>query len=131
MGPVRMKLFASSTAPDTDFTAKLVDVFADGRALILCEGIVRARYRNGMDRPEFMQPGNVYPFDIEVGHTAVRLQAGHRLRLEISSSNSPRYDVNPNTGGQIATERTPVRATQRILHSDEWVSTLILPVIDR
>ena len=131
MGPVRVKLFASSTATDTDFTAKLVDVFADGRALILCEGIVRARYRNGLDRPEFMQPGNVYPLDIEVGHTAVHLQAGHRIRLEVSSSNSPRYDVNPNTGGPVATERAPVRATQRILHSADAVSTLILPVIDR
>ena len=129
MGPVRVKLFASSTAPDTDFTAKLVDVFPDGRALILCEGIARARYRNGLDRPELMQPGIIYPFAIEVGNTAVRFQSGHRIRVEISSSNSPRYDVNPNTGRTIATESNPVRAAQRVFHGKDDASALMLPVI--
>ena len=130
MGPVKVTLYASSSARDTDFTAKFVDVFPDGRALILCEGIVRARYRNGLDRPELMQPGTVIPFEIEVGNTAVRLQRGHRIRLELSSSNSPRYDVNPNTGRPIATEKEPVKANQEVLHRADAASTLMLPVIE-
>lgn len=131
MGPVKMRLFASSSAPDTDFTAKLVDVFEDGRALILTEGIVRARYRNGLDRPEPMRPGAVYPFDIDMGHTAVRFGAGHRIRLEVSSSNAPRFDVNPNTGRPIANERNPVTAEQTVLHREGAASCLILPVAGR
>jgi putative CocE/NonD family hydrolase len=129
MGTVKVRLYASSTAPDTDFTAKLVDVFPDGRALIVCEGIVRARYRNGFDKPERLQPGAVCPFDIKVGDTAVRFQTGHRIRLEISSSNFPRYDANPNTGGDIATECDPVPATQKVFHGRAHPSALILPVI--
>ncbi len=129
MGQVRVQLYAASTAPDTDFTAKLVDVFPDGRALIVSEGILRARYREGLDREVLMQPGTVYSLPIEVGQVAVRFHAGHRIRLEISSSNAPRYDVNPNTGREIATERNPVPATQRIRHDAEHRSALILPVI--
>jgi putative CocE/NonD family hydrolase len=129
MGQVRARVYASSTARDTDFTAKLVDVFPDGRALIVCEGILRARYREGIDRPKLLQPGEVYPFDIELGPTAVSFQPGHRIRLEISSSNAPRYDVNPNTGGNIATEKTRVTAAQRVLHGSAHPSALILPVM--
>jgi putative CocE/NonD family hydrolase len=128
-GTVKVRPYASSTAPDTDFKAKLVDVFPDSRALIVCEGIVRARYQNGFDKPELLQPGAVYPFDIEAGNTAVQFQAGHRVRLEISSSNSPRYDPNPNTGRDIATDRDPVPATQRVFHSRARPSAPILPVI--
>jgi len=130
MGQVTARLYASSSAPDTDFTAKLVDVFPDGRALILCEGIARARYRTGLDQPTLMRPGTVYPFDIDVGNIAVRLRRGHRVRLEVSSSNSPRYDVNPNTGREIATEREPVKANQQVLHNAGAASTLMLPVLE-
>ncbi len=130
MGPVAARLYASSTALDTDFTAKLVDVFPDGKALIVCEGIVRARYRNGMGQAELMEAGKIYPFTIKVGHTAVLFQPGHRIRLEISSSNFPRYDANPNTGAPIATERNPVPATQKIYHGKEYPSALILPVVE-
>jgi putative CocE/NonD family hydrolase len=130
VGNVRARIFASSTATDTDFTAKLVDVFPDGRALIVCEGIQRARYRQGIDKPEPLQPGTVYPFDIELGPTAVSFQPGHRIRLEISSSNAPRYDVNPNTGADIATETKRLTATQRIFHGVNHPSALILPVKD-
>lgn len=131
MGQIRTRIFASSTARDTDFTAKLVDVFPDGRALIVCEGIMRARYRNGMDRPALLEPGRVYPFDIELGPTAVSFQPGHRIRVEISSSNAPRYEVNPNTGGEIATETARIVATQRVLHNPGEPSALILPVVHR
>ncbi len=128
MGPVRMRLFASSTAPDTDFTAKLVDVLPDGRALIICEGVVRARYRNGFEKPEFLEPGKIYKFEIVVGNTAILFQSGHRIRVEISSSNFPRYDPNPNTAGEIAFERSPATASQQVFHSHEYPSALILPV---
>ncbi len=130
MGQVRARIFASSTAPDTDFTAKLVDVFPDGRALIICEGILRARYREGLDQPRLLQPGVVYPLEIELGPAAVSFQPGHSIRLEISSSNAPRYDVNPNTGTEIATERTRTVATQRVSHGIAQPSALILPVVD-
>ncbi|MCC6262431.1 MAG: CocE/NonD family hydrolase [Bryobacterales bacterium] len=130
MGQVRVQLHAASSTPDTDFTAKLVDVFPDGRALIVSEGIVRARYRDGFDREALMQPGTVYSLSIDLGPVAVRFLAGHRIRLEISSSNAPRYDVNPNTGREIATERNPVSATQRILHDSDHPSALILPVMN-
>lgn len=131
MGQVRARVYAASTARDTDFTAKLVDVFPDGRALIVCEGILRTRYRDGLDRPKLMRPGEVCSLDIELGPAAVSFQPGHRIRLEISSSNAPRYDVNPNTGGEIATERTRVSATQRVLHGPAQPSALILPVVSR
>jgi uncharacterized protein len=131
MGAVTARLFASSTAVDTDFTAKLVDVFPDGRALIICEGVIRARYRNGLHQPELLQPGEVYPFDIRIGNTAVLFARGHRVRLEVSSSNYPRYDANPNTGGAIATERHPLPATQNLFHGPEYPSSLVLPVVKR
>jgi putative CocE/NonD family hydrolase len=129
IGQIKARLQVSSTAPDTDFTAKLVDVFPDGRALIVCEGIVRARYRNGFSQPELLQPGQVAALEIRVGNTAVMFQEGHRIRLEVSSSNAPRYDVNPNTGTDIARESTPVRATQRVFYGGENPSALILPVL--
>lgn len=119
-----------STATDTDFTAKLVDVFPDGQALIVCEGIVRARYRGGLDKPELLEPGRTYAFDIHVGNTAVQFQPGHRIRLEASSSNFPRYDPNPNTGQDIATERRPVSATQQVAHGPQFPSALLLPIVE-
>jgi uncharacterized protein len=131
MGMVKATIFASSSAPDTDFTAKLVDVQPDGRALIVTDGIVRARYRNGFGVPELLKPGEVTRFEIEVGNTAVLFQAGHRIRLEISSSNWPRYDANPNTGREIATEREPVKASQRVYQDARWTSALYLPVVER
>jgi putative CocE/NonD family hydrolase len=131
MGMVKVRLSASSTVPDTDFTAKLVDVQPDGRALILCEGVVRARYRDGLDQARFLTPGAVYNFEIEAGNIAVLFQRGHRIRLEVSSSNAPRYDPNPNTGGEIATERNPVRAVQTIFHAPGRESRLVLPEVAR
>jgi putative CocE/NonD family hydrolase len=129
MGRVEVRLFASSSAKDTDFTAKLVDVFPDSQAVIVCEGLARARYRNGLHRAGSLEPGKTYAFDIHVGSTAVWFDAGHRIRLEISSSNFPRYDANPNTGTEIATERAPVPATQTVAHRREFPSALILPVV--
>jgi len=97
-GPISLELFASSSAVDTDFTAKLVDVSPNGFAQNLTDGIIRARYRNSFEKPELMEPGQVYRFTIDVWATSNVFLAGHRLRLDISSSNFPRFDRNLNTG---------------------------------
>ena len=128
-GPVLMVLFASSSAPDTDFTAKLVDVRPDGYAQNIADGVIRARYRNSRHTPEMMKPGNVYRFEIDLWSTSHVFMAGHRLRVEISSSNFPRYDRNPNTGEEPASAVHMVSANQTIFHDRERPSRLILPVI--
>ncbi|SEQ53423.1 CocE/NonD family hydrolase [Lentzea albida] len=130
-GHVSLVLHVSSSAPDTDFTAKLVDVHPDGRAILLCEGIQRARYRNSLTEPELVEPGTVYELTIDVGVTSNVFLPGHRIRLEVSSSNFPRYDRNTNTGGVIATEDTPVVAVNRVHHGPAHPSRLVLPLIER
>ncbi|MFC7494375.1 MULTISPECIES: CocE/NonD family hydrolase [unclassified Nocardioides] len=128
-GPVRVELYAASTATDTDFTAKLVDVHPDGRAINLGEGIVRARHRGGTDRAEPLVPGEVTRFDIELHPTANVFGAGHRIRLEISSSNFPAYDRNPNTGAAFGQD-TRLRSARQTVHlGGEHASRLVLPVL--
>lgn len=128
-GPVTVKLFACSTARDTDFTAKLVDLQEDGKAMNVTDGIVRARYRNGIE--ELLVPGEVNELTIECNPTAYVFKKGHRVRLEISSSNFPAFSRNLNTGGELADEIDAVKAEQTIFHSPEHPSRLILPVIPR
>lgn len=132
-GPIELHLFVASSAPDTDFTGKLVDVFPDGRAIILTEGILRARYRNSFTEPEQLQPEKIYELRLNLWATANVFLPGHRIRLEVSSSNFPRFDRNSNTGGDIAKE--PVAkyqpAINRIFHDAAHPSRLILPVIER
>jgi uncharacterized protein len=128
-GPVRLEFYASSSAVDTDFTAKLVDVAPDGFAQNLTEGIVRARYRDSQEQPTFINPGLVYKFAIDVWATSNVFRKGHRLRLELSSSNFPRFARNLNTGEDTATARNPVSATNTIYHDAEHPSALILPVV--
>ena len=108
-GPVSVKLWAASSAPDTDFTAKLVDVEPDGFARNLTDGIIRARYRNSKSDPELIEPGRVYEYTIDLWATSNLFKAGHQIRLEISSSNFPRFDRNSNTGASPA----PTRASSR------------------
>jgi putative CocE/NonD family hydrolase len=127
VGPVTMILFAATDCRDTDWTAKLVDVSPSGDAMILCEGILRARYRNGFDEEQLLEPGAVYKYEIEVGATGNCFHAGHRLRIEISSSNFPHYDRNLNTGRPIATETQPAVARQTVLHSARFPSRMVLP----
>jgi uncharacterized protein len=129
-GPVIVKLWACSDAPDTDFVARIVDVHPDGFAQTITDGIIRARYRNG-DAPEMLQPGQAYEFTINLWSTANVFKAGHRIRLDITSSNFPRWDRNPNTGAPFGsdTERRP--AHQTILHDAEHPSHVILPLIPR
>lgn len=132
-GPVRLVLYVSSSARDTDFTGKLVDVHPDGTALILTDGILRARYRESLSAPQCMTPGEIYRIEIDLVATANVFAAGHRLRLEVSSSNFPRFDRNTNTGGVIAseTEADFVRATNTVWHDELRASHLVLPVIAR
>ncbi len=131
IGPVRLVLHVSSSAPDTDFTGKLVDVFPDGRAINLTDGILRVRYRESFTEPSLMRPGEVYRITVDLVATANHFRAGHRIGLEVSSSNFPRFDRNTNTGGTIAeeseTDMTP--AVNRVHHTPSSPSELILPVI--
>jgi hypothetical protein len=132
-GPVTATLFVSSSAPDTDFTAKLVDVHPDGRAIILCEGIQRVRYRNSLAQPEPITPGTVYEIGIDLTATANVFLPGHRIMVEVSSSNFPRYDRNSNTGGIIAQEYLSdmAVAVNRIHRGPEHPSRVTLPIIHR
>jgi putative CocE/NonD family hydrolase len=128
-GPVSVELYAKSSAVDTDFTAKLVDVWPNGFAQNLTEGIVRARYRDSQTTPSLLDPGKVYKFNIDVWSTSNVFLAGHKLRLEISSSNFPRFDRNLNTGGDDRTAARSMKATNSIVHDAEHPSALIVPVV--
>ncbi len=128
-GPVSATIFASSSAKDTDFTAALVDVFPDGRAIILTEGICRARFRNGTDNPEMITPGKSYEFTINMWDTSNVFLAGHCIRVEVSSSNFPRYNRNLNTGNPIATDTAIRVAHQTVFHDEIRASHVTLPVI--
>ncbi len=128
-GPVSLELFATSSAVDTDFEAKLVDVAPDGFAQNLTEGIVRARYRDSREKATPMTPGQVYKFTIEMWSTSNVFRQGHILRLEVSSSNFPRFDRNLNTGEEAASATRFVSATNTIFHDAEHPSTLVLPVV--
>lgn len=128
-GPVRLELFASSEAVDTDFTAKLVDVHPDGFCQRLNDGIVRGRFREGLDEERFLQPGEVYKFEVHLWSTSQVFRAGHQIRLEISSSTFPKYDRNLNTGGPLATGVESKVAENSVWHSAGHPSRLILPVI--
>ena len=128
-GPVEAVIFAATDGQDTDFTAKLVAVTTDGRALNLCDGILRARYRNGLSRPELLEPGRVYEYRIQLGSTSFQFAPGERIRLEVSSSNFPRFDRNLNTGGPLGTESVGRPAVQRVWHGGTRPSHLVLPII--
>jgi len=131
VGPVRVTLYASTSAPDTDFTAKLCDVSPAGRSLNLVEGIVRARYRGGLVGPRPVTPGEVQEFAIELGPTAHVFKAGHRLRVQVSSSDFPQWDRNLNTGGPLGAEGAAQArvATQVVLHDAGNPSRVTLPVV--
>ena len=130
-GPVRLVLFVASSARDTDFTARLVDVHPDGTARALTDGIQRVRYRAGRSTPQLIAAGDVMELTVDVGATSNLFRRGHRIRLEVSSSNFPRYDRNLNTGAPFGTDRTPVIATQELFHDSARPSRLILPLIPR
>ena len=128
-GPIRLTLYASSSAPDTDFTAKLVDVDPGGQARNLTDGIIRARYRQSPSDPRLLKPGEVDEYTIDLGATSNVFAAGHRIRLEISSSNFPRFDRNPNTGHDLFADAETRPALQTVMHRAGRASCLTLPVI--
>ncbi len=134
-GPLRVNLWISSDGPDTDFTAKLIDVYPpgpdypDGYAMNLTDGILRARYRKSWERPELMQPGAVYPVTIDAFPTSNLFQPGHRIRLDISSSNFPHFDANPNTGEPEGWNTRVRIATNRVYLDRARPSHAVLPVI--
>ena len=133
-GPITVRLWVSSTAVDTDFTAKLIEVlpptdsYPDGLAINITDSILRARFRNGWEEEELMEPGEVYPLEFELFPTSNLFRAGHRIRVDISSSNFPRFDVNPNTGGPLGQDRSSVAAVQSIYHDSERPSCIVLPI---
>jgi putative CocE/NonD family hydrolase len=130
-GPITAVLYIATSAKDTDFTAAISDVQPDGTARALTDGIIRARYRKSKTTPELLTPGTRYEVRIDVGATGNVFLPGHRIRLEVSSSNFPRYDRNPNTGAPFATDATTVTARQTVFHAPDAASHLILPVIPR
>lgn len=128
-GPIMARLFAASSAVDTDFTVTLVDVFPDGYGNTIQDGILRTSYRNPDEAPSHLEPGRTYALDIDLWSTSYVVGRGHRLRVEISSSSFDRYDRNPNTGEPFGRAARPVSATQTIHHSAAWPSHIVLPVI--
>ena len=130
-GPVTVRLYASSDARDTDFTAKLVDVHPDGYAVNLCDGIIRGRYRESTSRQELLDPGTIYQFTIDLWPTSNVFLKGHRVRVDISSSNFPRFDRNPNTGNRFGKDAEMRIANQTVYHGAEHQSHIVLPVIPK
>ena len=130
-GPLRVRLHASSSARDTDWTAKILDVHPDGFAQRLNDGIVRARFRNSPEQEELLTPGAVEAYDIDCWSTCTVLSEGHRLRLEISSSAFPKFDRNLNTGGPIGKEVEGIVAEQTVYHDRARPSYLLVPVVER
>jgi len=128
-GPVTLELYGKSSAVDTDFTAKLVDVWPNGFAQNLTDGILRTRYRESQEKPELMTPGEIYKLSIDVWSTSNVFKKGHVLRLEVSSSNFPRFNRNLNTGEDNGTGQRFVPATNTILHDAQHPSALTLPVV--
>jgi putative CocE/NonD family hydrolase len=130
-----VNLLVSSTATDTDFTAKLIDVYppnADyplGFDLNIGDSITRMRYRNSLERAELMEPGQIYPVAIHLYPTANVFARGHRIRLDVSSSNFPRFDVNPNTGEPLQQHRRMIAADNTVFHEAGHASHIVLPII--
>ena len=134
-GPITVRLFVSSSAVDTDFTAKLIDEYPpnpdypEGFALNITDSIVRMRYRDSRDKATLMEPGEVYEISIEPQATSNLFVRGHRIRVDISSSNFPHYDINPNTGEPLGLERRAVVAHQKVFHDAARPSHIVLPIV--
>jgi uncharacterized protein len=130
-GPVRAELFISSSAVDTDFTATLVDVWPNGFSQNLTDGVERARYRVSTERPTFLKPGEIVPLKIDMLATSNVFKAGHRLRVDIASSNYPRYERNANTQENPAFATHWVSATNRVYHDPSHSSAIVVSVVDQ
>jgi putative CocE/NonD family hydrolase len=124
-----MKLFAATDGPDTDWVVKLIDVRPDGFAVNVCEGILRARYRQGTSKPELLTPNKPYEFEVDLVGTANVFLPGHRIRVDVTSSHFPQFDRNPNTGEPFARSAKVRVAAQTIFHSTDRPSHIVLPVV--
>jgi len=130
-GPLLLRIFAATSAVDTDFTAKLVDVYPDGRAYnVTCDGITRARYRKSLFRPEPVTPGEVNEYIINLEAVSQLFRKGHRMRIDVTSSSFPEYDRNMNTGRDVGEDARGIVALQSIYHESEYASYIDLPVIE-
>jgi putative CocE/NonD family hydrolase len=130
VGPVKAILCVQSSAPDTDFVVRLCDVWPGGRSMSVCDGILRARYRTSYTEPELMVPGEVYRVEVDLWATAQVFAAGHRLRVEVASSDFPRFARNLNTGGALANEVHGRVAHNTIFHDRTRPSHIVLPVLN-
>jgi putative CocE/NonD family hydrolase len=130
-GPIKVELYASSTAKDTDFMGMLIDVWPEGYAQRLIDGMVRARYRGGMDKASLIEPGKVYAYTLDLWNTCQTFKKGHRIRLQIASSAFPKYDRNAQTGDNLAKAITLQKAELRIYHDKNRASHIILPVVPK
>jgi hypothetical protein len=128
IGKITAKLWVSSSAKDTDFMAKLMDVYPDGRSMLVCDGALRARHRYSLRQENFMAPDSIYQCEIDLWSTAIIFNQGHRLRVAISSSNAPRFDPNPNTGRPLRADSVTVVATNTIHLDANYPSHIVLPV---
>ncbi|MBW1710600.1 MAG: CocE/NonD family hydrolase [Deltaproteobacteria bacterium] len=128
-GPLTLHLFASTSAKDTDFTAKLIDVHPDGSAYNVAEGCIRTRYRKSLLQPELISPGGIYEYTINMGAAGIVFGRGHRIRIDVSSSNFPRIDRNMNTGNAFGVDTEGVSAIQTIYHNADYSSYIDLPVV--
>jgi putative CocE/NonD family hydrolase len=129
IGPVEARLFAATSAVDTDWLVKLVDVAPDGRVDRLCEGMIRARYRESQAAPRLLEPDRVHEYRIDLGPIGNRFRAGHQIRVEVASASFPQFDRNMNTGGVARTETSGIPAVQTILHDAEHPSHVVLPIV--
>ena len=130
-GPIKLVLFAATDGRDTDWTGKLVDVYPDGYAMNLTDSILRARFREDIRNPSLLEPGKVYEYEIDLWVVGNVFRKGHRVRLEVSSSNFPRFDRNPNTGNPFGRDAELRIAQQQVHHSTTYPSHLLLPVIPK
>jgi putative CocE/NonD family hydrolase len=128
-GPVTANLHASSSAPDTDWIVRLCDVWPDGRSMSVCDGVLRARYRESLTQPTLLTPGEVYEFQVDLWSTAQVFKAGHRLRVHVTSSDFPRYDRNLNTGGSFGMESHSAIAVNTVFYDTVRPSHLTLPIL--
>jgi len=129
-GRIKAKLHVSSNCRDTDFTVKLCDVYPDGRSMLVTDGIIRARYRNGFDRVAFLKKGEVYELTVDLWSTSLIFNKGHRIRVSVSSSNTPRFEPNANTGSPKFAGRKSRIANNTVHLSSEHPSAIVLPIYD-
>jgi uncharacterized protein len=129
IGPVRAVLYGLSSALDTDWVVRLCNVYPDGRSMSVCDGILRARFRESFREPQLMIPGQVYRFEVDLWATAQLFRVGHRLRVQVTSSDFPRYDRNLNTGGRFGEEVIGQVAVNSVLHDAQYPSHLLLPLV--